>query len=182
MDAVNTESRNFSLPAPSEAGALPQEALSGFPYVPNSSFYTSVDTAPPRLKLETYPERSARESLLKAKKALREIDWTAIQKTLPKKADITLLRRQLERSIDQLNWQVINDQVRDSLNKLTRLNYQHALSDEYLEMDQWKTQTAQYQKLQDQLKDQQQKYKAASQAREADLQKQVSKGKVIVIL
>ncbi len=182
VQALNIEPRNFSLPEPTQPEAPATITITDYPYVPASSFYFSADTAKPRVKPESYHDRSARESLMKTKKALSEIDWNAIQKNLPKKVNIEQLRRQLESSIDQLNWLAINQEIRDSINVQTKVEYQQALSEELKEMDKWKAQQTQYQKIQIQLKEQQEKYKADAQVRELDLQKQAAKGKVIVIL
>ena len=180
--ALNTESRNFSLPDEIQPD-IPAVALAySFPYVPSSSYYFSTDTAKPRIKPETYRERNAKESLLKAKKALNQINWATIEKSLPAKVNIMALRREIEKSIDQLNWQQIDEAVKDSINQQADKAYKTGLNDQAEEIKMYKTHQMQLEMLQNKLQLQQKALKTESELKEIDIQKQLAKYRIIVYL
>ena len=181
LDALNIETRNFSIPdlAVPELPAAAQ--VSGLPYVPSASFYFSTDTVKPT-RPATYREQAARESLLKTRKALNEVDWTAIQKRLSSKISVQALKKELERSIARLNWQQINEEVRDSLVEQSRNNNKITLHNEMVEMTRWKSQQQQLESLQNKLKIQQKNYQLDTEKKSLELQKQLAQAKIIIYL
>ncbi|MBE7171368.1 MAG: M56 family metallopeptidase [Williamsia sp.] len=183
QEAVNVENRNFSIPEIIQP-ELPAAALvSGFPYVPSSSFYFSVDTLKP-MRTETYHEQAARESLLKTQKALNEIDWAAIQKRLPShsRASIQILKKELEQSFNRLNWQRINEAVKDSIIQYSDKQYKAVLYNELTELKKYKTQQQQLENLQNQLQLQQKVYSREAERKSLELQKQLAESKIIIYL
>lgn len=182
LQTLSTENRNFTIPDEILPELPPVAMAYTFPYVSPSSFYFSTDTLKPRIKLESYHERNARESLLKAKKALNEINWTAIQKSLPAKVNINTLRREIEKSIDRLNWQQIDEEVKDSINRQVTDSYKNVLLDEYEAMKNYRNQQQKLETLQKQLQLQQKNYKNDAENKAIEIQKQLSKYKIVVYL
>lgn len=181
LDALDIETRNFSIPDLA-APELPAAAqISGLPYVPSASFYFSTDTVKPT-RPATYREQAARESLLKTRRALNEVDWTAIQKRLSSKVSVQMLKKELERSIARLNWQQINEEIRDSLVEQSRSNNKITLHNEMAEMNRWKAQQQQLESLQNKLRIQQKNYKLDTEKKSLELQKQLAQAKIIIYL
>ena len=181
LDVVNIESRNFSIPELIQPELPAAAQVYSFPYVPPSSFYFFADTAKPT-RLETYREQAARESLLKTKKALNTIDWAAIQKRLSRKVSIQALKKELEQSLNQLNWQQINEEIRDSLSEQTHKNYKTTMYREMIEMNKWKTEQQQFEAFQNMYKIQQKNYKLDAEKKSLEQQKQLSQAKIIIYL
>lgn len=181
QDAVNVEKRNFSIPEEVQPELPVVAQVYSFPYVPSSSFYFSTDTVKPT-RTETYHEQAAKETMLKTKKALSQVDWKAIQKRLPSRVSIQLIKKQLEQSINQLNWEQINQEVRDSINQQTLRNTRAALYNEYTEMNKWKTRQQQVEDLQNQLLQQQKTYKVETEKKSLELQKELAKAKIVIYL
>jgi beta-lactamase regulating signal transducer with metallopeptidase domain len=114
--AVKEENRDFSMTDYLQPIVPETPATAPFPFVPSTSFsYVFVDTSKPRVKAESYYEKNARESLVKAKKAVQQIDWEKIEKQLDNKVDIKKLRKEIEKSLEELNWQEINEEVKLAL-------------------------------------------------------------------
>ena len=118
--AAKKETIDFSLPqkkpitVPPPA-IQPDETPVVEPYVPSSSFSFQVtqDTAMPKMKGETYSERMAKDALLKAQKAIEQINWQQIEKQLKfNRHDIAKLKNQLAIQMRSLNWQKINNDVK----------------------------------------------------------------------
>jgi beta-lactamase regulating signal transducer with metallopeptidase domain len=116
--ASSKETIDFSLPQ-KEAAIVPvtatPEALAEEPYVPANSFsyQFTQDTAMPKLKGETYNERMAKDALLKAQKAMAQINWQKIEKQFKySRRDIAKLKNEIAIQIQNLNWQKINNEVK----------------------------------------------------------------------
>ena len=167
---------------------IPIEAEAGsFPFVPGSSFsYFFVDTTKPKVKAETYYERSARESLVKAKKAVQQIDWQRIEKQLNKSVDIAKLRKEIEKSLEEVNWQQINEEVKLALAK-ENTERMKALRQEAEELNRYKAQQIQLQKIDQQLNLQRELYeremdKQKSEIRIHGKQEKKKSGRIIVYI
>ena len=166
------------LPAIAEAAAAP--------FVPHSSFnYHPVqDTSRPKIKEESYSERSARESLVKAKKALAQVDWEKIQKELIRKGKVskTDLLKLLENSLEKLNWNDINNEVSATINQQSIERWRSSLKAELDDAKKYKELQQQYQLLKDQLQKQQQNVKTEIEIQSLQLDNTIKKNKVIVHL
>ncbi len=65
------------------------------------------------MKGETYSERMAKDALLKAQKAIEQINWRHIEGQLKlNRRDIAKLKSQITLQIRNLNWQKINNDVK----------------------------------------------------------------------
>ena len=181
QEALSIEARNYSIPDAAQPELPAVAQVYSFPYVPTSSFYFSTDTVKPT-RAENYPEQAAKESLLKTQKAINELDWTAIQRRLPGNVSIRLLKKELELSLKQLNWQRINETVKDSLNRQIHKSYSTVLYNEMEEANKWKKQQQQLEDLQNTLQQQQKLYKLDTEKRSLEIQKELSRTKVIIYL
>ncbi len=128
--AVSSTTIDFSLPESSVNATPPDESNLQLPYVPSSSysyqFYT--DTSRPKVKGETYQEKLARLSYLHAKQAIDQIDWDKLATALKhNKAAIAAIKKQMAEELAKLNWQKINNDVRDELKQEQDLKMQKAL-------------------------------------------------------
>ena len=181
LEALNIETRNFSIPETTQPELPAAAQVYSFPYVPSSSFYFSADTSKP-IRSENYHEQAAKESLLKTQKALNELDWAALRRRLPRNVSIQQLKKELEQSINHLNWQRINETVKDSLNGQVLKSYNAVLYNEMAEANKWKKQQQQLEDLQNQLQQQQKLYKRETEKRSLELQKEISRTGVIIYL
>ncbi len=183
LDVVQSEARDFSIEDPQEPAIPSVPALPIMPFVPAQSFSFSVaaDTAGKPPRLETYSEHKAREAMVKAQKALDQIDWTNIEKQLKNsKGDIAEIKKQIEASLRKVNWQQINQQVNDSLSVENNLRMRLNLRNDYDSMKVYKDRQQQYELLQENLKRQEQQYKMDSERKLLELQDQLGKQKVTV--
>ena len=174
----------FSLPE-SVQPQLPAAAIvERFPFVPRSSFSQSItqDTSKPIQKVETYQQRSARESLAKAQKALESLNWKEIEKLLDNKADIKKLRDEIQSSLRGLNWQKINDEVKESLKNEDIEKMKATLKAQVEEVNNFKNLIQEYQKLHEELQHQQDDLKHQAEIKLLQIDKQARKRKAIVII
>jgi beta-lactamase regulating signal transducer with metallopeptidase domain len=185
--AVQKETRDFSKTDEMEPVVPEIESIAALPFVPTSSFsYLFVDTAKPKVKGESYYERNARASLVKAKKAVEQIDWEKIEKQLKNKIDISKLKKEIEKSLEEVNWQEINEEVNLSLSKEDADRIK-ALREEAEEVTRYKAQQVQLQKLETELNLRREYYKKDLEKQHQaiqDLQRQEKKkpGKIIVYI
>ena len=117
--AASKETRDFSLPENEMAAAPAPELAAVTPYVPANSFsYQFIqDSSRPKAKGETYNERAARETLIKARKAIEALNWQKIEKSLKyNKRELAKLKLQITGQLARLNWQQINKEVQVELN------------------------------------------------------------------
>jgi len=90
------------------------------PYVPASSFSFQLtqDTALPKLKSLTYNERMAKDAMLKAQKALEQLNWQKIEKELKyHRKDLAKLKNEIVVQLQKMNWQKINSEVKEQLSQ-----------------------------------------------------------------
>lgn len=122
--------RDFSIAEPSTVTAPTVDLSLTTPFVPSSSFsyYIVQDSTKPTTSTtaESVDEKAARESLLKALKAIDEIDWAGLEKQLKasgEKVDIKKIQEELKKSLKDLDWQKVNVEAKiESLKEQTRLN------------------------------------------------------------
>jgi len=121
--------RDFSIAEPSTTLAPTVDLSLSTPFVPSSSFsyyFVQDSTKPIAATTETLDEKAARESLLKALKAIDEIDWVSLEKQLKasgEKVDIKKFQEELKKSLKDLDWQRVNVEAKiESLKEQTRLN------------------------------------------------------------
>jgi beta-lactamase regulating signal transducer with metallopeptidase domain len=183
VEAVHEEVRDFTTPELEKPDLPPAAAENVLPFVPYSSFsyQNPVDTGARKVKQESYEERVARESLIRAQNALNKLDWKKIGKSLKQgKADALTLRQQIQTSLQDLNWKEINQEVRDSLNLAQMNNTKESLSREYELMNAYKSQQLKLDRLTKQLRQQQDVYKKDVEIKLYNVQEQVKKTRVIV--
>lgn len=182
-NVLNREERDFSIPEKEEPLIPAAVVTKEFPFVPNSSFsYFLEDTSKPRIKQESYNERLARESMVKAQKAVEKIDWVKIEKEFKKsKVDLAKLRLQIQKSLQDLNWQEINQQVKDSLNKQNVENVR-ALQKEFENLNNYKIRQRQYLEIKTELQQEEEKYKRDEEMQLIDIQKKIQKKRVVVYI
>ncbi|MES1226153.1 MAG: hypothetical protein ABUT20_62335, partial [Bacteroidota bacterium] len=135
------------------------------PYVPASSFSYQViqDTTFPKIKGETYNETKARESLIKAQKALTLLNWQKIEKELKyNKQDLAKLKKVLTFQLQNLDWQKINVEVQNDLNQEQLEKLQETIKQEQL-IKQYQEIAAYNEALRRQLAEQEQLIKATDQ-------------------
>ena len=119
--------RDFSIVEPVTTEA-PSAPLAATPFVPGSSFsyYEIQDSSKPNTAVETVEEKAAKESLLKALKALDEVDWSALEKQLNasgQKIDIKKFQDEIKKSLKTVDWQKVNIEAKiEALKEQTRLN------------------------------------------------------------
>lgn len=178
--------REFSIHTPNAPETPVNTEDPAAPFVPNSSFSFHIveDTTQPKVKEESYSEHAAKESLVKAKKALAQVDWDKIQIELVKKGKLTKanLLKQLEASLDKLNWTEINNEVSATLNKQSVDKWRASLKTELDDAAKYKELQQQFQLLKDQLQQQQQLLKKEAEIESIKLDKEIKKNKVIVHL
>ncbi len=167
--AANRENIDFSLQqneAVDAAGAEEAaEALITAPYVPANSFSYQYfqDTSSPKAKGETFNERSAKEALIKARKALEQIDWQKIEKQLKYNSqDMAKLKKELEAQIQSLNWQKISRDVQSELTQ-DRLNKLQQAVQLDQTVQQYRQAESYYEALQKQMAEQEQALKASQE-------------------
>jgi beta-lactamase regulating signal transducer with metallopeptidase domain len=120
--------RDFSIAEPSAVEAPTVELPSTTPFVPSSSFsyFVIQDSSKPNTTSETVEEKAAKESLLKALKAIDEIDWNTLQKGLQasgQKVDVKQIREELRKSLREVDWQKINVETKiETLIEQAKLN------------------------------------------------------------
>jgi len=119
--------RDFSIAEPGVIASGDNE-LNNTPFVPSSSFsyYLVQDSTKPTKELESVEEKSARESMHKALKALDEIDWNSIEKGLKasgEKIDIKKVREELKKLLKQVDWQKVDIEGKlEALKEQTKVN------------------------------------------------------------
>ena len=171
--AVHREIRDFSktdhlIP---QAPAVAQ--VYEFPYVPNSSYsFIAIDTSKPKVKAESYAERDAREALLKAKKAIEAIDWEKIEQRLDKEVDLAKLKKEIESSLNEINWQQINEEVKLAMQHENLAKLQ-ALRAEARDINQYKAQQLEFKKLQQRLEQEKEEYKSELKLQQLMLEKKL---------
>jgi beta-lactamase regulating signal transducer with metallopeptidase domain len=176
--ATTRQDIEFSLLQPEEAAAHDPGAYPELPYVPSGSFSYQVfqDTVHPGTRIETYKEKLAKESALKAHLLLSQIDWQRIEKELKyDKAALAKIKKELFSQVNKLNWQQLNGQVQLQLNAQRSGKIQELLQQNQA-IQQYRQHAAYYEALQHQLAEQQQLIKIAAdnmqQSQEAARQEQ----------
>ncbi len=118
LTAAQKETIDFALPAKEPAvvpATVVKDAFVAEPYVPASSFSYQLmqDTAMPKIKGSTYTEHVQKDAVLRAQKALEQINWQKIEKQLKySRRDMARLKTELTRQIQKLNWQKITNEVK----------------------------------------------------------------------
>lgn len=184
LKTVKEDQAAFSLPE-TDQPQLPAAAIvEQFPFVPRSSFSQSTieDTSKPISEVETYQQRLASESLAKAQKAIESLNWKKIEKMLDSKADIKKLREEIQSSLLHLNWQKINEEVKESLNKNVTEKMRTTLKAQVQEVDNYKNLLQEYQKIHEELQQQQEDLKQQAEIKSLQIDKQARKKKTIVII
>jgi len=131
VQATHETMRDFSIAEPTTA-TTPGADQAYTPFVPSSSFsyYFVQDSTKPTAASTpvTGDEKAAKESLMKALKALDEVDWTTLEKQLKasgEKVDIKKFQEELKKSLRELDWQKVNVEAKiESLKEQTRINQQ----------------------------------------------------------
>lgn len=192
MEAVHvnnvshTEDRAFSVPSPVAPDLPVVDDELPAPFVPNSSFSFQVveDTSKPKVKEESYQEHAARESLVKTKKALSQVNWDKLQTELKKAGKLTkeTLLQQLEVSLDALNWEKINKEVAESLNQQSIEKWRTSLKIEIEDANKYKQLQQQYQLLKTQLQEAQKNLKKDVEVEKIEVAKEIKRTKTIVHL
>lgn len=184
LKTVQDDQVTFSLPETGQPQLPAAAIVEQFPFVPRSSFSQSTieDTSKPIHKVETYQQRTARESLAKAQKAIESINWKKIEKMLDNKADIKKLREEIQSSLLQLNWQKINEEVKESLNNDVTEKMKATLKAQVEEVNNYKNLLQEYQKLHEELQHQQDDLKQRTEIKLLQIDKQARKRKAIVII
>ncbi|MEO5685340.1 MAG: M56 family metallopeptidase [Chitinophagaceae bacterium] len=119
--AARQETIDFSLQQ-KDATPIPAEIPEAVaePYIPANSFSFQLiqDTARPKIKGETYSERTAKEGLIKAQKALEQINWQKIEKQLKySRQEMAKLKKEITLQLQNMNWQKISNEVRGQLSQ-----------------------------------------------------------------
>jgi beta-lactamase regulating signal transducer with metallopeptidase domain len=82
------------------------------PFVPSTSFsYYVQDSTKPGKIVVSQQEKSAKEALRQALKALDEIDWSSLEKDLKEsgeKIDIAKLQEEIKKSLKKVDWEKVN--------------------------------------------------------------------------
>jgi beta-lactamase regulating signal transducer with metallopeptidase domain len=172
VTALAIEKRDFAQPEIEQPLAPASMSTDVFPFVPRSSFsFVLADTSKPLTKKESYYERNARESLVKAQKAIDKIDWKKIEKQFQNKVDVSQLKKEIENSLNEVNWQQINQEVKESFEK-ENIEKMKTLQKEAEDVQRYKAQSIELQRIQENLNEQQDIYQ-----RELEKQKiQIRKG------
>ncbi len=185
---IITADRDFSIPEKGRpelpAIAATSNDLFYVPYVPHSSFYydRQEDTSRRKRKTVTYTDHVARESLIKAQKAVDEIDWDKIEKQFKgkTKVDIKKIKDQIQLSLQQLNWQKINREAKDSVAKENLDNMKASLKIEHDEMLKYKVLQEHFQQIRKNIELEEEKYKKGAELKFMDVQQKIGKKKTIV--
>jgi beta-lactamase regulating signal transducer with metallopeptidase domain/flavin-binding protein dodecin len=185
LQSINNENRDFSIKEKNPE--LPEVATENeFPFVPNSSFsyYNNTDDSTIiKLKSKLYNEQAVNQSLAQAQKAIEKLDWNRIAKLQKlSKASILQLQKQLQLSLQNLNWSQIYKETMDSVNKEATKNMRSSLKQEYDKMNNYKNLQQQYETIKTELQQQQEKYKNGVEKELNEIEKQVQKKKVIVYI
>jgi len=184
LKTVQEDQVAFSLPE-TDQPQLPSAAIvEQFPFVPRSSFSQSTieDTSKPIYNVETYQQRTARESLAKAQKAIESLNWKKIEKMLDNKADIKKLREEIQSSLLHLNWQKINEEVKESLNNDVTEKMKATLKAQVEDVNNYKNLLHEYQKLHEELQHQEDDLKQQAEIKLLQIDRQARKRKAIVII
>src|SRR5437762_4435437 len=95
------------------------------------------------------------------------------------KIDVDRLRKEIQESLEQVNWQQIDKEVNESINKESIENMRASLKDEYENMNKYKILQQEYEKIKTQLQQQQEKYKKDAEIKLIDIRRQIEKNKRI---
>ncbi|MEJ7736501.1 MAG: M56 family metallopeptidase [Chitinophagaceae bacterium] len=182
VSAIEIEERDYSIIEKDQSALPPLTYNHEHPFVPNTSFsyQDPEDTTKPKIKKESYHELIAREALLNTQKAIEKIDWKSLQKHLKNKSDVAQVKKAIQQSLEQLNWQEINNEVTQALNKENIEKLKKSLNAEYNKVRSYKVQQQQYQQLHNELKLQQEMYKKEVEHKQWEINKQIAKQKIIV--
>lgn len=90
------------------------------------------------------------------------------------------MKKAIQQSLEQLNWQEINNEVTQALNKENIEKLKKSLNAEYNKVRSYKVQQQQYQQLHNELKLQQEMYKKEVEHKQWEINKQIAKQKIIV--
>ena len=168
--AVKEEKRDFSMTDYLQPIVPETPAAAPFPFVPSTSFsYVFVDTSKPKVKAESYYEKNARESLVKAKKAVQQIDWEKIERQLDNKVDIKKLRKEIEKSLEELNWQEINEEVKLAL-AAESTERMKMLKQEAEELNRYRTQQLNLKQLENEIQVKRDLYRTNIQRQEQEIE------------
>jgi hypothetical protein len=192
--ASDREAIDFSLQQLEATAAVEiPEALTAVPYVPANSFSYQFfqDSSIPKVKGQTYNERVAKDAVVKAQKALAQIDWLKIEKQLKYKSqDMAKLKKELAAQIQSLNWQKISRETQSEasqgqLNKLREAVHLDQTIQQYRQTE------AYYEALQRQMAEQEQLLKAsenrmqesqkAAAEQQKKLQQEMKKRRIVYI-
>ena len=169
--AVTTTTIDFSLPETNSV-APSEENGNTLPYVPNSSYsYQYIpDTSHPKLRGESYQEKLSRISMLNAQKAIEEIDWGKLNAALKQnKAALNAIKKHMTEELAKLNWQKINQDVKDELRQEQEGKMQERMMQQQV-MQQYKQAESYNEALQKQLQEKEQFLKD-TEKRTQDLQR-----------
>jgi len=182
VQAAGYESmRDFSISEPVTTEAA-SAGVPASPFVPGSSFsyYDIQDSSRPNTTVESVDEKAAKESLLKALKALDEIDWKALEKQLNaagEKIDIKKFQEELKKSLKDVDWQKINVEAKiESLKEQTKVN-QLKLFNELSESNQGGQMQQHYQNMEKKIIEDQLKCQQQVQKKEVELKQYLKKTK-----
>ena len=135
------------------------------PYVPASSFSFKVieDTARPKIKGETYSERMARESMVKAQRAIALVDWKKIEKDFKSQPKaLAKLKKELTIQLQSLNWQKINADTQEEIQRQQAEKLQEAFRQNEV-IKQYQQKEVYLEAIQKQLTEQEQLIKVSGQ-------------------
>lgn len=186
------EMRDYSMQATQDALAS-VGSISTHPFVPGNSFIVQVleDTLLPKKYTMTLAEKEAKESLDKALKALKEIDWQKVEKGLNasgKHIDVAQLESEIKKALQEIDWKKINKETEVALAEARRelaeeqaiLKMQMERYNHTRQQKQEKLQQVQYQILMDRLGENQ-KPAACETEKKATETRTVKKKKIVVI-
>lgn len=196
QEAAQKEKIDFALP-PKEPAVMPAapaaEAYAPEPYIPASSFSYQLmqDTAMPKIKGRTFTEHVQNDAILKAQKALQQLNWQKIEKQLKySRRDITRLKSELTRQIQKLNWEKINNEVKAETSREQQDKLQETLNQDQ-QIKRYQRTEAYNEAMTRQLAEQQQLInesqqraldsRKATELQEKKLQQEMKKRKIIYI-
>ena len=178
------ENKNFSIKE--KDPELPEDAKEkDFPFVPNSSYsyFSTEDSTLLKLKAAIHNNQTTNSSLAQAQKAIQKLDWNKIAKLQKlSKASVLKLQKELQRSLQNLNWSQIYNETIDSINEASTERMRYSLKQEYDKLNNYKALQQQYETIKTELQQQQENYRKGAETELREIQKQVKKIKVIVYI
>jgi hypothetical protein len=174
-EALDSKALEFSFSSPATPPVQLAEGDDPLgPYVPNNSFSYQIpwDTNAPHSKAGDFHDKQARESKLKAQKALAAVDWKKIEHTLKLKGkDIQQLKVALDQEMAKLDWKRINDLASQELNK-DQVKMIQTLKDQVMEMQNFQQQQTYLKAMEEQIQEKERLLKAGDRYLE-EIQKNI---------